>query len=296
MKVYDCFTFFNELEILELRLESLWNVVDRFIIVEADKTHANEPKPFNFAANIHNYKKYLPKIEYIMDKSVVPYKGVGDWSIENNQRNNIMQGLTDAAPDDLIMISDVDEIPDPAIIKTIRESFTDKSKHVDLVAFYDASAFTKGKLIPFHCGIRIPTVLDCTPISFHLRSYIYYFDWKADLPCEGTSLCKFKHLKSPQALREIRKSLPRIVNGGWHFSYMGGVKRITEKMQAAVDDVGLFHENKKYLDTAFVEDAMKNGKYFHTPVKFVPCDVSKIKLPALPAFLKKYPHFVRANS
>lgn len=295
MKIYDCFTFFNELELLELRLASLYDVVDCFVIVEANKTHANIPKPFNFYEHLHDYEKYLPKIHYVMDNSVVPYKGVGDWSIENNQRNSIMKGLTDAAPDDLIMISDADEFPDPVIIKTIRESFTDESKHVDLVAFYDASDFTKGKLIPFHCGIRIPTVLDITPVSFHLRSYLYYFDWRSSLPCEGTSLCKFKHLKSPQELRNIRKGLPRIVDGGWHFSYFGGVKRITAKMQAAVEDVELFHENKKYLDKNFVEEAMANGKYFHTPANFVLGDLSEIKLPALDAFLKKYPHFIKTK-
>ena len=127
MKIFDCFTFFNELELLELRLESLYDVVDCFVIVEADKTHANVPKPFNFYEHRNDFKKYLSKIHYIMDTSTVPYKGVGDWSLENNQRNNIMQGLTDAAPDDLILISDADEFPDPEIIKTIRESFTDKS-------------------------------------------------------------------------------------------------------------------------------------------------------------------------
>ena len=293
MKIYDCFTFFNELEILELRFASLYDVVDRFVIVEADKTHANKPKPFNFYQHLNDFKKYLPKVKYIMDTTIVPYKGVGDWSIENHQRNSIMNGLTEAAPDDLIMISDADEIPDPAIIKTIRESFTDKSKRVDLVAFYDASPFTKGKLIPFHCGMNVADFLNLSPISFHLRSYLYYFNLRSPLPCEGTSLCKFKHLKSPQNLRNVRKGLPRIVNGGWHFSYMGGAKRVTEKMQAAVEDVEIFHENKKHLDKAFVEEAMASGKYFHTAAEFVPCDVSEIKLPALKEFLKKYPHFVR---
>ena len=293
MKIYDCFTFFNELELLELRLESLYDVVDYFVIVEADKTHANIPKPFNFYENRDRFKKYFPKINYIMDTSVVKYKGVGDWSIENNQRDNIMKGLTDAEPDDLIMISDADEFPDPEIIKTIRESFSDENKRIDLVAFYDTTPFTKNVLVPFHCGIKISSFLDLSPISFHLRSYLYYFDWKSDLPCEGTSLCKFKHLRSPQALRNVRKGLPRVVDGGWHFSYMGGVKRITEKMQAAVEDVQLFHENKKYLDKKFVEEAMASGKYFHETATFEPCDVSEIKLPALKDFLKKYPHFIR---
>ena len=294
MKIFDCFTFFNELELLELRLESLYDIVDYFVIVEADKTHANVPKPFNFLEHIHDYEKYLPKIRYIMDTSVVPYKGVGDWAIENNQRNNIMKGLDDAEPDDLILISDLDEFPDPEIIKTIRESFTDTSKHVDIVAFYDATPYTKNRLIPFHCGIRIPTFLDLSPVGCQQKFHTYYFNWVCrDLPWSGTVIGKFKHMTSPQAFRNVREVLPRIPNGGWHFSNMGGVDKVIAKMAAAVECVELSAVDKKYLDKKFVEEAMLSGKYFHTPAKFVPSDLSEITLPALPAFLKKYPHFVR---
>ena len=296
MKIYDCFTFFNELEILELRLASLYDVVDCFVIVEADKTHANVPKPFNFYEHLDDFKQYLPKIHYIMDRSVVPYKGVGDWAIENNQRNSIMKGLTDAAPDDLIMISDADEIPNPATIKTIRESFTDSSKHVDFVAFYDTTPYTKGKLVEFHSGMRVPSFLDLSPLGCRQKFHSYYFDWVCrELPWAGTVIGKFKHMKSPQAFRNARESLPRIVEGGWHFSNMGGVDKVIEKMAAAVECVELSAVDKKYLDKNFVEEAMMNGKYFHTPAKFVPCDVSEIKLPALKDFLKKYPHFVRGK-
>ena len=279
---------------MELRLASLYDVVDRFVIVEADKTHANIPKPFNFYNHIRDYEKYLPKIDYIMDTSVVTYKGVGDWSIENNQRNNIMKGLKDVAPDDLIMISDVDEIPDPATIKTIRESFTDASKYVDFIAFYDTTPYTKNKLIPFHSGIRINAFLELSPVGCQQKFHSYYFDWICrDLPWSGTVIGKFKHMKSPQAFRNVRESLPRITNGGWHFSNMGGVDKVIEKMAAAVECVELSAVDKNYLDKNFVKQAMTDGKYFHTAAKFVPCDVSEIKLPALKDFLKKYPHFVR---
>ena len=294
MKIYDCFTFFNELEILELRLASLYDVVDRFVIVEADKTHANKPKPFNFYQHLKDFKQYLPKVEYIMDTTIVPYKGVGDWSIENHQRNSIMNGLTEAAPDDLIMISDVDEIPDPVTIKTIRESFTDTNKHVDFVAFYDTTPYTKGKLVKFHSGMRINGFLELSPVGFQQRFHSYYLDWVCrKLPWAGTVIGKFKHMKSPQAFRNVRESLPRIVNGGWHLSNMGGVDKVIEKMAAAVECVELSTADKKYLDKAYVEKAMADGKYFHTAAQFVPCDVSEIKLPALKDFLKKYPHFVR---
>ena len=294
MKIYDCFTFFNELEILELRLASLCDVVDRFVIVEADKTHANVPKPLNFAEHLKDYARYLPKIEYVVDSSNVPYKGVGDWAIENHQRNMIKQGLTEAEPDDLIMVSDVDEIPNPATIRTIRESFTDTKQRVDFIAFYDAAPYTKGKLVPFHSGMRINDFLDLSPVGCQQRFHCYYLDWVCrKLPWSGTVIGKFKHMKSPQAFRNVRESLPRIVKGGWHLSNMGGVEKVIAKMKAAVECVELSSVDAKYLDKTFVEEAMMSGKYFHTAAQFVSCDVSEIKLPALTEFLKKYPHFVR---
>ena len=76
---------------------------------------------------------------------------------------------------------------------------------------------------------------------------------------------------------------------------MGGVDRVIAKMKAAVECVELSAVDDKYLDRAFVEKAMADGKYFHTAAQFVSCDVSEIKLPALENFLKKYPHFVRGK-
>ena len=289
MKIYDCFTFFNELELLELRLETYYDIVDRFVIVEADKTHANIPKPFNFLENINRYEKFLPKINYVMDSSNVAYGGAEDWSIENNQRNSIMKGLSDAEPDDLIMISDVDEFPNPAMLKTLIESFTDKSKHVDFIAFYDTTPYTKNKLVPFHSGMRINNFLDLSPVSFQQIFHSYYFDWvNRDFPWTGTVIGKLKHMESPQAFRNARSVLPRIVEGGWHFSSMGGIDKFLEKVRAAPD-----FKNFSGADKNFLEDAIKNGKYLVSGAKFVSCDVSEIKLPALKNFLKKYPHFVR---
>ena len=291
MKIYDCFTFFNELELLELRLASLYDVVDRFVIVEADKTHANEPKPFNFYNHIRDYEKYLSKIDYIMDKSVVPYKGAGDWSIENNQRNSIAKGLTDAEPDDLIMISDLDEFPDPATLKTLIESFSDANKFVDYIAFYDTTPYTKNQLVPFHGGMRINNFLDLSPLVFQQIFHSYYFDWiNRDLKWDGTVIGKFKHMKSPQAFRDARKVLPRIVDGGWHFSSMGGIDKFWEKVRSAPD----FREYSD-ADKNFLEEAMRSGKYLIGGAKFEPCDVNEIKLPALKNFLEKYPQFLRGK-
>lgn len=289
MKIFDCFPFFNEFELLELRLESFYDIVDSFVIVEADKTHANIPKPFNFYERREEFKKYFPKIHYVMDNSTVPYKGAGDWSIENSQRNSIMKGLSGAEPDDLIMISDLDEFPNPEMLKTLIESFSDANKFVDFVAFYDTTPYTRNQLVTFHSGMRINKFLNLSPVVCQQIFHSYYFDWvNRDLPWAGTVIGKFKHMKSPQAFRNARTGLPRIVDGGWHFSSMGGIEKFLEKVRSAPDF-------RKYssADKDFLEAAMKSGKYLLGGAKFVSCDVNEIKLPALKNFLKKYPHFLR---
>ncbi len=298
MRVYDCFPFFNELELLELRLETYYDIVDRFVIVEADKTHANLPKPFNFLNNIDRYQKYLPKIEYVMDTSVVPYSGAGDWSIENNQRNSIMKGLIDAEPDDLILISDVDEFPDPAILKTLIESFYDASKDVDCFVFHDTAPFTKSgsHYLIFNSTTRINSCLNLTPITFQQRFHTYFFDLVSPHSLwGGTVVSKFKHVSSPQAIRDVCKDLPRIPNGGWHFSSMGGIDKFLEKARSGGDFKQFAARDPRYLDKDFLLDAMLRGEYLLHEAKFVHCDLSEIKLPALPAFLKKYPYFLRSN-
>ena len=289
MKVFDCFPFFNEFELLELRLETYCDIVDCFVIVEANKTHANKPKPFNFFERRDDFKKFFPMIHYIMDSSDVPYKGAGDWSIENHQRNSIAKGLTDAEPDDLILISDVDEFPNPAILKTLIESFSDANKFVDFIAFYDTTPFTKNKLVPFHSGMRINNFLDLSPVAFQQIFHSYYFDWvNRDLPWTGTVIGKFKHMTQPQTFRDARNILPRIERGGWHFSSMGGVDKFLEKVRSAPD-----FQNFSHVDKNFLEEALKNGKYLVSGAKFSSCDVNEIELPALKNFLKKYPHFVK---
>ena len=100
-------------------MESLWDVVDKFVIVESNKTHTNKPKDYNFLKRSEEFRKYFPKIRYIAENDPVPFNGVGDWSIENHQRNTIARGLADAEPDDLIFISDLDEIPAPDVVNRI---------------------------------------------------------------------------------------------------------------------------------------------------------------------------------
>ena len=293
MRVFDCFTFFNEIELLELRLETFWDLVDYFVIVEANKTHANIPKPFNFLAHKDKFKKYLKKIRYIMDDSVVPYKGVGDWSIENNQRNNILQGLQDAEPDDLIFISDLDEFPNPQTMQTLLFGQFDKSLDVEVMQYFYPEEYSSRTIIPFQCMIRAIELLNYCPLVCKMRFHGYFFDWvSVQNDWEGTVIGKFKFMNLPQDFRNARRKLPRIVEGGWHFSYMGGIKRLLEKMYSAVECKELVEQDSRFGDADFLQQIMQNGKYIFGE-QFVRCDVNDISIPYLKKFLEKYPQFLQ---
>lgn len=176
MKIYDGFTFYNEFELLELRLMALWDAVDYFVIVEANRKHTGEPKDFNLLKRADDFKDFFPKIRYVAaDLSQVPFKGTGDWAIENAQRNAIANGTGDAADDDLIMISDLDEIPAPDIFRRLQEN------QIALVApvVLPLSLADKGITCPAQLLVSAAAFLDVGAIVMEQEFFYYYFDWSS---------------------------------------------------------------------------------------------------------------------
>lgn len=123
--IYDCFLFRDETDMLLLRLQWLWEKVDMFVLVEGNMTQKGVQKPYNFENNKHMFQQYLSKIKYVKCDMTEQSKGVDfnykqthlnqkheSWKLENYQRNYIMNGLVDATENDLILISDLDEIPE----------------------------------------------------------------------------------------------------------------------------------------------------------------------------------------
>ena len=114
MAVYDCFQYFNEDHIVDLRLNILNKFVDYFVISESTKTHQGKNKKINF--NLNNFSKFKKKIIHI----VADYKEEinfdqhvgGESPIEQHQRNSLINGIEKASSNDLIILSDSDEIPD----------------------------------------------------------------------------------------------------------------------------------------------------------------------------------------
>jgi beta-1,4-mannosyl-glycoprotein beta-1,4-N-acetylglucosaminyltransferase len=121
MAIYDCFQYFNEDHMVDLRLNILSNQVDYFVISESTKTHQGVGKKLNF--NINNFSKFKDRIKYIVAdydklKDFEKHTG-GESPIEQHQRNSLIEGIKDANSNDLIILSDSDEIPDLSKIDQI---------------------------------------------------------------------------------------------------------------------------------------------------------------------------------
>ncbi len=293
MKVYDCFTFYNEFELLELRLRALWDVVDYFVIVEANMKHNGEPKEFTFLKRAEEFREFWSKIRFVnADLSKVPFKGVGDWSLENAQRNMILRGINDAEPNDLIMISDLDEIPAPDIFRRLQEN------KITLIAprVLPLTVANKGAIFPAQLLVPALQFLELGPIVMNQILFYYYFDRITKIEWHGTILTRRKNLRRRQEFGNGRKIWPRAPDGGYHFSWMGGVDRVIDKVTSIVEgNLENFKTGGKMSDRKYVEEGLENGTYVSREEanRTHPCDAREIRLPHVDTFLKKYPHFLR---
>ena len=230
--IYDCFTFFNELDLLELRLHELDDVVDKFVLVEATKTHQKKDKPLYFELNKNRFQKFDNKIIHIVvdeypNSSV---RETSNWDYERNQRNAIGRGLKNCKADDIILISDVDEIPNPSKIVEYKGKAGIKLFRQKMFYYFfnciNASDVS-GKNYNW-VGTVMIFYKDFSKAQHFRDIAIKYtpgnvMNWKARLYYLIKSL-ENKHLN--------RKDITFIDNGGWHFSYLGGVEKIISKIES----------------------------------------------------------------
>ena len=120
MSIYDCFMYFDEDVMLDLRLHTLDEYIDTFVIAEATRDHAGNEKKLNF--DYKNFLKFKDKIKYlVIDDLPTKVKSVKkNWAPDHlrdqHQRNSLAKGFENCDDNDLIMISDIDEIPDPNVL------------------------------------------------------------------------------------------------------------------------------------------------------------------------------------
>ncbi len=159
----------------------------------------------------------------------------------------------------------------------------------------------QGGVAAVPCKPLIPSMqlLDIAPLAMHQYLHVYYMNMLDPTPWAGTILLRFKNMTTPQQLRNFRVELPRVIDGGWHFSYMGGVDRVIKKMHSIVEGRPLIAKDVDNLTNRnYIEQLMNAGKDPYDrkgpgSINCRECRLEDIKLPTLNWFVEKYPHFVR---
>ena len=116
--------FFNELELLKIRFEELYNTIDKFVLVEATQTHSGKQKPLWYQENKKNYEQYADKIIHVIIDDFPD--DPNPWIKEKFQRDQIVRGLTDVKDSDIVIVSDADEIPRAQVVKTYNGGYIGK--------------------------------------------------------------------------------------------------------------------------------------------------------------------------
>ena len=198
--IYDCFIFNNEVELLELRLNILDPYVDKFVLTEGDTTFSGLPKESVYLQNKERFAKWENKIIHnFIEIPDLPTT----WDREIYSRNSPVS-LGVFGDNDLILSSDLDEIPNPEILEAVDE-----------------------------------WVSDDTHFTFQQRRYVYFINnFETDI-WFGTRACTGKYLKNT-TIDQIRENTEReeqltgsiITNGGWHFTFCGGEEMIKTKIES----------------------------------------------------------------
>ena len=274
--IFDCFSFFNELDILDIRLNVLSPVVDKFVLVEAVRRHSGEPKELCFEKNKQHFAPFLDKIIHIIvdDEPELPPdcpKLIAAWAYENHQRNAIVRGLKGIKEDDVVIISDLDEIPNPAQIRKYAARCAESR---------EVAVFSQ-----MYCRYYLNFVSMGAP-KWHGSKMLSWKTFRDAATYEGME----HHIPMPEFANpgptptRVRFLRPRLVipDGGWHFSYYGGARQIQLKMKSIADyvcdsaaDMSL-EEIERRVKAG--EDPLGRGERFYA----VPLDV-------------RFPDFIRAN-
>jgi len=215
-KIYDGFMFFNELELLEIRLNELDEVIDKFILVESPVTHSGKPKPLYYQENAHLFKKFHDRIIHVIYK---PPETDNSWDRERGQRDAIRDGVPELKDGDFVIVSDADEIPSAESVRNYTPDMGIAAFNQSLFYFW-LNTYSCGwagpKAIPYHEYIKGKSLSN-------LRGRIDNF-----VPCDRY---------------------------GWHFSYLGGNDRVLQKLESYAHVEMNSHENRKNTNS-WVENAI----------------------------------------
>ncbi len=242
------------------------DVVDHFVIAELDKTYTGNDKPRYFMENRERFKEFEDKRIYISPDYVPDVKGFSRTEINHYQKNCLMSAYNGIAEDDdIILISDVDEIPDPAVLKDLKNTdfkmvqpHKSSSRGRQLAALYSAMGWKRFMSTAIlHKHHNVLDLMDFSPVAFRQKMFHFYFNLTAEKLWSGTVMAKAKLYRTPTQLRLLRSKLPMIENSGFHFSYVGGADRVKEKMNAIMDGYKVDDANSM---EKLIQECLKTGK------------------------------------
>jgi len=261
MKIVDCFTFYNEFDLLNYRLNILNPVVDYFILVEATHTFSGKVKSLMFDRIKRTFGAFEDKLIHIVVDDmpyIVPTIDISNgeqWANEKHQRNCIQRGLkkVNLESADIIILSDVDEIPDPETLAKIkRNEITIEFQCLELDLYY------------YNLNTRFSTKW------YHTKILSYGKFLSLGISCDDIRLYHFHSF------------IPSIQRGGWHLSYFGSPEFIKNKIES-------FSHQENNTDNIKnnIENSIYNFKCFYSS------DLSIEKIPIkdnsyLPSDYEKY--------
>jgi beta-1,4-mannosyl-glycoprotein beta-1,4-N-acetylglucosaminyltransferase len=240
MKIVDSFIFYNELDLLEYRLSILDPFVDFFILVESTHTFSGHPKVLFYQENKDRFERFNRKIIHIIVHDLpfkypnIRYEYNQQWQNEYHQRNCIQNGieLLKLEPDDLILTSDVDEIPNPKILENAKNDSLvfdrEQMNRLALDMYYYNLHYRIGEGSNWH-GIKLLT----------FSAYV-------------NNRLSFQEMR----VWEHSHFVPVVKNGGWHLSYFGDIDFIIKKIDSFSHQE---YNNSEYLDKEKLEEKMKKG-------------------------------------
>ncbi|MDC0433783.1 hypothetical protein OAL89_02485 [Pelagibacteraceae bacterium] len=235
MAIYDCFQYFDEDHVVNLRLNILDQYVDYFVISESTKTHQGKDKKINF--DIKKFSKFKKKIKFIVAdyKESINFKNHmgGESPIEQHQRNSLIKGIEDASSEDLIILSDSDEIPDLTKLNEIKDN-------KKIIAFSQ-------KMFMYKINLQ----------NIDESNWI------------GSKITMKKNITTMQSLRNLKfKKYPfwridkynlQTINGGWHFSFLQTPEQILNKIKSfSHGEFNINNVNEKIIE----EKILKNEDIF----------------------------------
>ncbi|MBI3508835.1 MAG: hypothetical protein HY069_04310 [Chlamydiia bacterium] len=247
-KIYDCFPFLNEYDLLAIRLRELSDKVDYFVLMEAVETFRGNPKPLYFQQNKHLFEPYLHKIIHVVVNERYKPGTADPWGREEFQKNQVIRGLVNCSPNDVIIINDCDEI--------IRNRNFDEMLEI-------LQAGGHGRIVSCEGGF-----------------YQFFYNRKMG-EWNGPAMTHFSTVQalSPDGIRARRDHCGfHVRNAGWHFSNMGGLKTYVEKLASfshGEADIPLHRDpNHIYgavqglrlveIDDSFPEYIKENVEYFRS--------------------------------